>query len=190
MIILQALENQTSILNATVCQRKKFIDLISREEKLDLVEIPHWAGLGGVCYIPPELQRPKSNEETDPEDINPVIALFGIIAMFLQAILTPLQGFFNAMIYLKPFYGRFRLANPNKSKWWALKEAIMNAKAPRVYHRRIANHVTHRSDILVTDVTLGEDRFVNPNELLFYPKNHESILENFTEEPKEDEHRR
>jgi len=62
-----ALENQTSILNATVCQRKKFIDLISREEKLDLVEIPHWAGLGGVCYIPPELQRPKSNEETDPE---------------------------------------------------------------------------------------------------------------------------
>ena len=67
MIILQALENQTSILNATVCQRKKFIDLISREEKLDLVEIPHWAGLGGVCYIPPELQRPKSNEETDPE---------------------------------------------------------------------------------------------------------------------------
>ena len=67
MIILQALENQTSILNATVCQRKKFIDLISREEKLDLVEIPHWAGLGGVCYIPPELQRPKSNEKTDPE---------------------------------------------------------------------------------------------------------------------------
>ena len=67
MIILQALENQTSILNATVCQRKKFIDLISREEKLDLVEIPHWAGLGGVCYIPPELQGPKSNEETDPE---------------------------------------------------------------------------------------------------------------------------
>ena len=66
MIILQALENQTSILNATVCQRKKFIDLISREEKLDLVEIPHWAGLGGVCYIPPELGM-KSNEETDPE---------------------------------------------------------------------------------------------------------------------------
>ena len=49
-------------------QRKKFIDLISREEKLDLVEIPHWAGLGGVCYIPPELGLSKSNEEvTDPE---------------------------------------------------------------------------------------------------------------------------
>ena len=58
-----ALENQTSILNATVCQRAKFIDLITREEKLDMVEIPHWAGLGGVCYIPPELR--KNNE--DPE---------------------------------------------------------------------------------------------------------------------------
>merc|ERR1719273_2857304 len=65
-----ALENQTSILNATVCQRKKFIDLISREEKLDLVEIPHWAGLGGVCYIPPELQekaKDQDHADQDPE---------------------------------------------------------------------------------------------------------------------------
>ena len=49
----QALENQTSILNATVCQREKFIQLIEDEIRLQLVEIPHWAGLGGVCYIPP-----------------------------------------------------------------------------------------------------------------------------------------
>ena len=53
----QALENQTAILNATVCQREKFIELIEAEIKLQLVEIPHWAGLGGVCYIPPEQRR-------------------------------------------------------------------------------------------------------------------------------------
>ena len=53
----KALENQTSILNATVRQREKFIQLIEAEIKLQLVEIPHWAGLGGVCYIPPGMLR-------------------------------------------------------------------------------------------------------------------------------------
>ena len=40
-----------------MCQREKFIELIEAEIKLQLVEIPHWAGLGGVCYIPPEQRR-------------------------------------------------------------------------------------------------------------------------------------
>jgi hypothetical protein len=48
-------ESQTSILNATVEQRDKFIKLIDAEPKLEYVEIPHWAGLGGICYLPPEL---------------------------------------------------------------------------------------------------------------------------------------
>lgn len=56
------LENQTSILNATVCQREKFIQLIKTEDKLEHVEIPHWAGLGGVCYIPPELRTNPSED--------------------------------------------------------------------------------------------------------------------------------
>lgn len=59
------LENQTSILNATVCQRQKFMQLIEKEEKLEMVEIPHWAGLGGVCYIPPELRQ--NTQDGDPE---------------------------------------------------------------------------------------------------------------------------
>ena len=58
-----ALENQTAILNATVCQREKFIKLIQAEKALELVEIPHWAGLGGVCFIPPELR--KENEDLE-----------------------------------------------------------------------------------------------------------------------------
>lgn len=60
------LENQTSILNATVCQREKFIELINAEEKIEMVEIPHWAGLGGVCYIPPELRK-RNEPKMDPE---------------------------------------------------------------------------------------------------------------------------
>ena len=60
----QALENQTAILNATVCQREKFIELIEAEIKLQLVEIPHWAGLGGVCYIPPEQRRSLDDQGT------------------------------------------------------------------------------------------------------------------------------
>lgn len=58
-----ALENQTSILDATVCQRQKFIQQIEAEDKIELVEIPHWAGLGGVCYIPPELRKAKLDPE-------------------------------------------------------------------------------------------------------------------------------
>ena len=35
---------------------------IEQEAKLDYVEIPHWAGLGGVCYLPPDLS--KTEDET------------------------------------------------------------------------------------------------------------------------------
>ncbi len=71
----QGLENQTSILNATVCQREKFIGLIEKEDKLEHVEIPHWAGLGGVCYIPPELRKstnpdPAGGEAKNDQEAN------------------------------------------------------------------------------------------------------------------------
>ena len=70
----KALENQTSILNATVRQREKFIQLIEAEIKLQLVEIPHWAGLGGVCYIPPEQRRTPDDPDFDlpytPEELH------------------------------------------------------------------------------------------------------------------------
>merc|ERR1712194_995890 len=78
----------------------------------------------------------------------------------LMAMFWPLQGVFNAMIYLKPFYTRFRAAYPNKSKWFVLQQAVLNSKAPRMNHRRVANPHTH-SDFLITDITLGEDRVMN-----------------------------
>ncbi len=60
----QSIDTQTSILNATVLQRQKFIELISQEVRLEHVEITHWAGLGGVRYIPSEFID-KKGEEVD-----------------------------------------------------------------------------------------------------------------------------
>jgi hypothetical protein len=39
-------------LNATVVQREKFLRSIDGESRLERVDIAHWAGLGGVRYIP------------------------------------------------------------------------------------------------------------------------------------------
>ena len=54
-ILFQCLEMQTSILNATVVQREKFLKLIDDEPRLERVDIVNWAGLGGIRYIPTEV---------------------------------------------------------------------------------------------------------------------------------------
>ena len=46
---------QTSILNATVVQREKFLKLVEDEPRLERVDIVNWAGLGGIRYIPTEV---------------------------------------------------------------------------------------------------------------------------------------
>ena len=46
---------QTSILNATVVQREKFLKVIDDEPRLERVDIVNWAGLGGIRYIPSEV---------------------------------------------------------------------------------------------------------------------------------------
>lgn len=53
---IECVEIQCSILNATVRQRDKFMALIAKEPRLEHVEIPHWAGLGGVRYVPPRFR--------------------------------------------------------------------------------------------------------------------------------------
>ncbi len=66
----QCLENQTSILNATVKKRDQFIKLIGQEIRLEHVEISHWAGLGGVRYIPSEYVDMVTKEtEIDAEQV-------------------------------------------------------------------------------------------------------------------------
>ena len=70
----QGLETQTSILNATVCQRDRFINLIGQEVKLEHIEIAHWAGLGGVSYLPlefrPELEEVDVPLDADEKDVS------------------------------------------------------------------------------------------------------------------------
>ena len=59
-------------MNATVCQRDRFIDLISQEVKLEHIEIAHWAGLGGVSYLPmefrPDVEEVEIQIEAEEED--------------------------------------------------------------------------------------------------------------------------
>ena len=71
---------QTSILNATVVQRERFIRSIDAEPRLEHVDIVNWAGLGGVRYIPTEVvsaaaaqaqsEGGDAQEEKDPNNVN------------------------------------------------------------------------------------------------------------------------
>merc|ERR1712224_835565 len=84
----------------------------------------------------------------------------------------PLQGFLNAFIYLKPFYSRFRDANPDQSMSFVLYQALCNSRTPKKYRPRVANGVT--MGVAITDVTLSPTPTptpdsVNPNQELFDP---------------------
>ena len=61
-------------MNATVCQRDRFINLISQEVRLEHIEIAHWAGLGGVSYLPmdfrPDIEEVEIAVDTNDEDIS------------------------------------------------------------------------------------------------------------------------
>jgi len=52
--------------------------------------------------------------------------------LVLNSILVPLQGFFNVFIYVRPSYTRFRDANPEKSFWSSLKQALFDPNTPRM----------------------------------------------------------
>jgi len=49
---LQCVDEKCGILNATVTQREKFMELIDQDPSAQHVDIAHWAGLGGVRYLP------------------------------------------------------------------------------------------------------------------------------------------
>lgn len=49
---VQCLEQQLVILRATVQQKQTFIKMVETSNVLKLVELPDWAGLGGVRYAP------------------------------------------------------------------------------------------------------------------------------------------
>lgn len=69
----------------------------------------------------------------------------------------PLQGFFNLFIYIKPAYTRFRSANPNKSMYFVLHQALFNPEVPQL---------TFSGDQPPSDAIAEEDT-ANPNWALF-----------------------
>lgn len=68
--LIHSLHHQLDILNATVEQRKTFTDLVSSANNLQLVDIPGWAGLGGVRYIADLWLDQNPVSEATKEDIN------------------------------------------------------------------------------------------------------------------------
>jgi len=50
----------------------------------------------------------------------------------LNAMLLPLQGFFNVFIYIRPTYIRFRNANGDRPMLFILKQALFDPKIPRM----------------------------------------------------------
>lgn len=69
-IILSHPSLSQDILNATVKQRKAFTELVSSASNLQLAEIPGWAGLGGVRYIPDIWLAQEVLADSAKEDIN------------------------------------------------------------------------------------------------------------------------
>ncbi|XP_024938823.1 pyridoxal-dependent decarboxylase domain-containing protein 1 isoform X2 [Cephus cinctus] len=51
--LIASLEQQIEILLATVEHKETFVRLVSENDSLHLVDMPRWAGLGGVRYAPP-----------------------------------------------------------------------------------------------------------------------------------------
>ena len=51
--LVACLEQQIEILVATVQHKDTFVKLVTENDSLHLVEMPGWAGLGGVRYAPP-----------------------------------------------------------------------------------------------------------------------------------------
>ncbi|KAK5641276.1 hypothetical protein RI129_009823 [Pyrocoelia pectoralis] len=75
---IQCLEQQLVILRATVQQKDTFIKLVETSPVLKLVELPEWAGLGGVRYAPEgweQLLTDQAKEELNALNIALVDAL-------------------------------------------------------------------------------------------------------------------
>ncbi len=63
-------------------------------------------------------------EEDDQGRIYPLLVM--------NAMLMPLQGFFNVFIYVRPTYSRFRAANVDKSRWNVFKQALFDPNIPKM----------------------------------------------------------
>ena len=56
-----------------------------------------------------------------------------------QAVFSPLTGFFNLIIFVRPRYIQFRHDNPSMSRWWALKRGLSGDKPKRETNTAVQN---------------------------------------------------
>lgn len=61
--------------------------------------------------------------------------------LVLNAMLLPLQGFFNVFIYVRPNYNRFRAKNPDDSVIRILKLALFDTNIPRISSAPISDRM-------------------------------------------------
>lgn len=83
--IMICLEQQMEILLATVEHKNTFIRLVAENDSLHLVEMPGWAGLGGVRYAPPtwiHVMTDQTREELNKLNIQLVETLRSTDAAF------------------------------------------------------------------------------------------------------------
>ena len=83
--VVACLEQQIEILLATVEHKETFVKLVSEHELLQLVEMPGWAGLGGVRYVPPtwiHIMSDQAKEEVNRLNTQLVEALRSTDAAF------------------------------------------------------------------------------------------------------------
>ncbi|XP_044004224.1 pyridoxal-dependent decarboxylase domain-containing protein 1 isoform X2 [Aphidius gifuensis] len=83
--VVSCLDQQIEILNATVEHKETFIRLVTENESLQLVDMPGWAGLGGVRYTPPawiQLMTEQTKDELNKLNIQLVDVLRSTDAAF------------------------------------------------------------------------------------------------------------
>ncbi|XP_011310758.1 pyridoxal-dependent decarboxylase domain-containing protein 1 [Fopius arisanus] len=83
--VIACLEQQIEILNATVEHKDTFMRLVTQNDSLHLVEMPGWAGLGGVRYAPPtwiQIMTEQTKEELNRLNMQLVEALRSTDAAF------------------------------------------------------------------------------------------------------------
>lgn len=74
MQFIECFTQQMEILNATVEHKNTLVQVVESSEELQLVELPGWAGLGGVRYLPASWRSPCVEDLPDQgkEEINKI----------------------------------------------------------------------------------------------------------------------
>ena len=124
-----------------------------------------------ICWFFPTLQRIIELTQETRKNYYPL--------QFLDTALLPLQGLFNALVYLRPKFQAYRKKHPEVSCWRSLFRTTTNASASRFS----SNYTTSPAE---ADAESGEE---NDNEVamdnLSNIDEEDAILDDETKEPTE-----